>query len=297
MYGSFNSDFTTRDHNLYTTTIDATTSDLYSIEINSISNIRIDGFTIIGGRSNVGGIFTYGIHAENSSSIIIQNNDIFGGTTSVNNSNSIGIYIGNSTLDIINNTIYSGTTGGAGSSFGIYITDNSSTPTVNIRNNTINGGSGGLSSVGICQDGSIVTYIQNNIIFALGGTSTYGFFEADVNSDPTEFQNNNIFDCDTLYYNEGSDLITLLIDINGMAGTDSSSNIKEDLISPNPPYGEDFFVDVSASNWHLKDTTPSSVTKGGLNGIDEGWGFKIDKDGIERPESTKPWSMGAYEPL
>jgi hypothetical protein len=52
------------------------------------------------------------------------------------------------------------------------------------------------------------------------------------------------------------------------------------------------------NDWHLSAGSPASVTAGGLNGLDQNpaWTFTTDKDGVTRPASGNPWSIGAYEP-
>jgi hypothetical protein len=53
---------------------------------------------------------------------------------------------------------------------------------------------------------------------------------------------------------------------------------------------------VASDDWHLSASSPTAVTTGGLNGIDQGWSFTTDYDGVTRPASGNPWSMGAFEP-
>ena len=50
------------------------------------------------------------------------------------------------------------------------------------------------------------------------------------------------------------------------------------------------------NDWRFSAGSPASVTNGGLNGIDAGWTFTTDMDGIARPASGNAWSIGAYEP-
>ncbi len=52
------------------------------------------------------------------------------------------------------------------------------------------------------------------------------------------------------------------------------------------------------NDWHFSMASPASIASGGLNGIDEipSWTFTDDFDGVSRPGSGNPWSMGAYEP-
>ena len=53
---------------------------------------------------------------------------------------------------------------------------------------------------------------------------------------------------------------------------------------------------MSDNDWRLSGITPASVSAGGLKGIDAGFEFTKDLDGVTRPASLTPCSIGAYEP-
>ena len=60
--------------------------------------------------------------------------------------------------------------------------------------------------------------------------------------------------------------------------------------------GDTILSTMSDNDWRLSVTTPVSVSADGLNGIAAGFDFTKDLDGLTRPASLTPWSIGAYEP-
>lgn len=240
--------------------------------------------------------YSYGIYNLNSSPVI-QNNTIAAGTGSI----SYGVYSRTSSPIIQRNII----TGGSGATDSIAVVSLVSSSSI-IRNNVIRGGSGSNSSnavidanlsfstirnnsidggTGVSSHAIMIMEssptIQNNILYTSAGTNRYCLSEwNNINSDPAQFTNNNLFACPTALYHDEAiiEIITIsevnaLLDITG--GT--SGNISVDPLF------------VSADDLHLTVSSPASVTQGGLEFSTY---FTNDKDGLER---TIPWSIGAYE--
>jgi hypothetical protein len=97
---------------------------------------------------------------------------------------------------ISNNAITGGTGNG---NYGVW--NLSSSPPI-ISNSTINGGSAGVTVVGLFGTGASTPSVRNNIVFTTGGTTRYCIQEGDTTSDPSVLQNNNLFDCPTAVYRD-----------------------------------------------------------------------------------------------
>ena len=277
IYGGYSSsDWNTRDPNIYTITIqDTSTSGGGNQAIHAEGGITaitiIDGFTISGGGY---GIYTLG-------SATIRNNTIYGGG---GGSFSYGIYtLGSATIE--NNTINGGS--GGSFSYGIYTLGSAT-----IRNNTIYGGSGSSNTIIIYTSGS--TTIQNNIIFASG---TNGTCINEAFSDPLSVQNNDLFDCSQGIYRDDDGncpggVICNLAEMEALTDMTVSGNASDTptFVNKNGPDGN--INTMEDNDWRLQPSSPINVRQGGLDGSAEGWGFTTDKDGVTR---TAPWSMGAYE--
>lgn len=254
----------------------------------------IDGFKIIGG----GGTLSSCIFNKDGSKLTIANNTLASGSAEFNQ--VIYNYNGSSPT-IYGNTIVGSSASGVKGSFGIY---NYASAAPKIYNNTIKGGQGdatfgiysyhkcapkiynntidggsGTNCAGIWNQEESTPAIANNIISAPGSSAGFGIYEDNPPSDPTEVNNNDIFNCKTaLYLDEGSTAITDIAVLNALPETN-------DNISKDPSFGEGL---------HLQATSPEKVRTGGLDGAApaQNWGFTTDKDGNTR---TAPWSMGAYE--
>lgn len=251
-----------------------------------------------------------GVNNQSSSSIL-RNNTITGGS-SILSATSIttttGVSNTSSSPTLQNNTIYGGS--GGFNSYGVYNADSSSI----LQNNTISGGSGDHTSNGVYIFSSsslrLNLYIANNQIYTRTGIGSYCLTEdrpaVAYGTTPTTLRNNNLFGCVHLYYDyEGACIgngntdprdctlseMNALTDIPDYGGNISTDPLFADID------GADNNIDTMADNdWHFSATTPASVTTGGENGIDQGWSFTDDKDGVIRPASGNPWSIGAYEP-
>ncbi len=285
---------------------DASTNSSYAVRNVGDSVPSINGNDIDGGK----GINTYGIH-NSSASPEIYNNAIYGGEPST--TNSFGIYntgsspkIFNNDIDagngkqttygisnnsassplIYNNTIYGGDCGG-GRAYGIFNVNTGTNPV--IYNNTICSGTiadtttlnRGAFAIRD-QDQVVKPVIVNNILFAVDTNKTCGMSNFSTNTtipSPAQFNNNDIFNCVTLYsmeYGSTTVLYTDIADVNALAYADNN-------VSVDPA-----FTDQAGGDWHLTASTPASVYDGGE---DLSATFTDDMDGITRSW----WSMGAYE--
>lgn len=198
-------------------------------------------------------------------------------------SNALGIFnqSGSSPL-IANNTILSGV-GSRGFGVGLSLSSDAT-----IINNTIYAKSFGIDMFSSNPD------IRNNIIYSNGTC-----IEEENNlANPAMMRNNNLFGCSVLYHDNGTTNITdLSTNITTNEGIDTLANFHNDSVDP-------VFVDIDGADndlesfmdndWHLVDSSPTSVTVGGL---DLSAIITIDKDNVPRTDDGvgTGWSMGAYE--
>lgn len=269
----------------------------YGIFINA-SSPMIEHNNIQGG---IGGTNSHGIYSS-SATPTIQKNMIHGGGVGINTYGVLSIY-GNAVIR--NNMIH----GGSGSSSSRGVGNINCSPI--IQNNTIHGGVGN-SSVGIFSSGDNLSparpYIDNNIILArTTGTCIYG---AGLSSKPSSLRNNNVWSCVQVFAdysdlgscplnddNDGNGYTCALSEMNVLSGIPGGvgNNISVDPMFAGIDGADNSFNSMADNDWHLSAGSPASVTAGGLNGIDEGWTFTTDKDGVARPASGDPWSIGAYQ--
>lgn len=199
-----------------------------------------------------------------------------------------GIRIQDSNIKIYNNVIVGGP--GTNNWRGILCLGVASPE---IFNNTLEG----ITATNFCYGITINTatpLISNNIIHIGGAAVTQiGIREENAASDPIEFRNNDIFGCTTALYRDqdgGGDL-TVIGDLNNSALTTQGV--------PASSVGNVSIVLTFGPEQQITVTFPAAVINGGLNGIDEGWGFDWGfndlRQRINRPASTNPWSIGAYE--
>jgi hypothetical protein len=243
--------------------------------------------------------------SANATTALIETNTISivgGGSTAV----STGVSISNSTLNLVNNTISGG---GGNTSMGIQNFQSAA----NIRNNTINGGTAlYVHGIRIWNASSAPgPVIQNNIVFSGGTIESYCISELNAISDAAVLQNNDLFSCATALYLDFVDgtgcaandvCNTSIANVNlaanttqGAAGS-ASANVSVDPVFADIDGADNDINTMGDNDWHLSAGSPASVKAGGLNGIDQGWSFTTDKDGVTRPASGNPWSIGAYEP-
>lgn len=251
------------------------------------------------------GNFAIAIRNDNASAII-RANTISGGSGAGPGTWAI-LTTGSGSLVIDNNLIHGGN---GGVSFGI---ESSSSAT--IRNNTLSGGEG-TSSAAIKIDSpgfppAQAPVIDNNSIFTRSGANgfcLYETFDATVTSSPGTLRHNDFFNCNVLYFDQeggctgngdgDGDARTCSIDeINALADISGgvNNNIALDPLLIDIDGADDDINTLADNNWHLSLFTPTGILQGGLNGSDQGWAFTQDKDGMARPVSGNPWSIGAYE--
>lgn len=275
-------------------------SNTYAIYCSTGSQPIVTNNTILGGTSG-SSTFSYGIFS-NSTSPSISGNTITGGNASGAN---YGIYNNISASPSISNNIITGGNG-SGSNYGIH--NNSSSPS--IWNNTINGGaSGSVKAISIFSG---TPNIRNNILFTSGGTTRNCLDELNGSSDPSFFENNNLFDCPTaLYRDENATTVTnMSTSVSTGAGTNTLAFFGNVNINN---AGNQLFTDIDGSDnnmltmsdndWHLTTNAAICDVRGGGLTIS---GITTDKDGVTRtigtiagctPANTGAtnWSIGAYE--
>ena len=321
LYGGYYNDFLERDPTDHASLILDSTSntvDSYALQVMSgvTSTSLIDGF-IVQGSDSTTVANSRAIFIESLATPIIQNNTLHGGAGTTSAS---GIYVFQSIPNIHNNTIYGGGTvaGSTTNSYGINIRAVLGATQPVIRNNTIHGGYGDNNSIAIrIEDASPA--IDNNIIltrpdFGAADTGTIciqEIFPAGVSSTPTSLRNNALFNCETLYFDNesgcsGSQSCTSIDDVNGFldVSNGASANIVNDaLFADIDGIDDDIYTFFTIRNdffalendWHFSASSPVSVRTGGLNGVDQGWSFTTDKDGVIRPVTGSPWTIGAYD--
>lgn len=293
--------FSTGGGAIINNTINGGSSVADNLAIYSSDTVIIVGNTINGGS---GGARTFGIYNDGAQ-VNIYDNTITGGPGSVN---SFGIRnVALSTGLIYRNSIVGGT-GANGSNYGINSTEGSSMSFFNnmidggggnntygtregtntwntLQNNTISGGMGSGLAIGVYIVDTTSTTLENNIIFtesAAGNTRCIS--EATGNSDPARVDNNDLFDCNGLYLDNGIDYLDL-DGIHALMDTSASGNVAD------PANFCTGFI--CGGKWRFSGTTPDSVKTGGKNGTILGWGFSDSIDGRLRPAAVS-WSLGAH---
>jgi len=241
----------------------------------SASAIYLNGGSPIISRNRIttaNGVTTYGVYGISSTNAIIRNCEIVNG----NASSTYGIYLTNSSVaQVYNNVII----GGSGIASGYCIYSGSSSAFA-ARNNTMYLGTSPLL-FGIYLELGPNAVIENNIISS-GGTGI-GIYENGAGNDPVSLRNNNIYNCASLYFDNGI-TITLIADVNALANASGNISVDSNFIG-----GNDF---------HLQATSDVQVRTGGIDGASpiEDWGYAYDKDNVDRTgNGVTGWSLGAYE--
>jgi hypothetical protein len=255
-------------------------------------------------RRNTVQASSIGISADTTTALIERNTISIVGAGPT--ASSTGVSISNSTLNLVNNTISGG---GGNTSMGIQNFQSAA----NIRNNTINGGTAlYVHGIRIWNASSAPgPVIQNNIVFSGGTIESHCISELNADSDASVLQSNDLFGCATALYMDFVDgtgcatndlCITNIADVNVAANTtqgaagSAAGNVSLDPQFADIDGADNDITTMDDNNWHFSAGSPASVTAGGLNGIDQGWSFTTDKDGVTRPASGTPWAIGAYEP-
>jgi hypothetical protein len=249
-----------------------TATEMMGIQISFAGSAsQIKGNKIVSGEGTHEFFYSRGIQAQAdpliTDAIIIEANTII---CTDSGEGCLGVWLmSEGSSSIRNNTIVL-------EGFGLGITGGSNSI---ISNNTIVGGalSGDqtMSTRGIDVSLSKLSpSIQNNIIELEQGICVA---ETDTTTDPVVFKNNNLTGCSVLYLDDNTLEITNIDDVNALFETDSSGNVSVEPVLD------------SAQDYQLTDSSPTSVTQGGLDLSSD---FDTDKAGNLR---TVPWSIGAYE--
>lgn len=254
----------------------------------AFANNRIDG--------GKGAILSIGIDAVNAAPLIYSNVINGGaGPITVASNFTYGIYVSGASPRIINNLVNGGDN--TSTSYAYYLSNGKGV----LRNNILYGGNGTTSStaVSLVAGSSFTTNpnIDNNILFTRTGSGSTCVYESTSGgiATPASLHNNDLFDCSVLYEGGcGGASCTTITQVNTLAV--ASNNISIDPLFTSLTGPDTLISTMGDNNWHFSASSPTSVTAGGLNGIDQGWSFTTDKDGVSRPASGKPWSIGAYEP-
>ena len=260
------------------------------------------------------GSFAYGIF-NNNSSPVITGNTIVGGIALTTGTAYYSIYNQNGSSPIIRNNVLSA--GNATSSTGIYTNHSGSAPT--IENNTIGGKMNSVNTGVIRMIGGAAPAIRNNIIFAYDATSGC-VEEFDGSSNPTVFQNNNMFGCTSNVYRNGGATNLNSVCTDGKPGsgacatgtnvatTTTSGNLSIDNSGPlfTSLNGTDGNIHTMSDNdWHLTTNAINCNVRGG--GLDLSTSFTLDRDLVTRTTGdpsggctatntgANGWSLGAYE--
>ncbi len=190
LYGGYNTEFTERDIEIYTSTITNNSTvfvgDRYSantaIEMGNgvTANTIVDGFTV-NATAAPGLWFTSVILVRDGGSPTIQNNILNAGTGNY----PYGILSArNASPTIYKNKVYGGIA--SSNSYGVYSFDNSN-PT--ISHNKISGGTGVNWSIAVYTDTASTALIHNNVLSAGDASYTSGIV---ISSSSPVIQNNTI---------------------------------------------------------------------------------------------------------
>ncbi|MEK6698072.1 MAG: Ig-like domain-containing protein [Nitrospirota bacterium] len=214
--------------------------------------------TISGG---VAGQSAYAVQINSVISSLVEGNTIVSGKGGIN---SVGIWVANTSSAQIRNNTIAIVTGATGSQYAVRI---QSGP-ITIRNNTIQGE--------IRTETANNPIIENNILFTPtdGGFCITDFYAV------ASLRNNDFVNC--YYYLNGSGTLTTISAIE--AALKAKGSAASGNVSASPA-----FANQAGGDWHLTASSPTSVSRGGL---DLSAQFTTDKDGASR---TAPWSIGAYE--
>ncbi len=287
--------------------------------INSTTIIRNNDL-ITSSTTGTAGKYAFGVRMESQSHATLENNVISGFTANSvrcvmvsslsrpsivsnyidagNNPTTVGILVNNEDggavffTEIYNNVINAGI---GTTTTGIFIF--SINTRVNICNNTINGGGVGndaiainLRRAGVSGVDTRVNIANNNIFTDLTSATSFGIHEDDANSFPNIVSNNNIFNCDTLYFDyidgTADQYITNILVLNAFV-PDGVTPAKDNI-------NENIYPDLNGAD-HYRFTGDISIVDfdtSGIDGVVAGWAFSTDRNSNPR---TVNWSIGAYE--
>lgn len=250
------------------------------------------------------GALSYGVY-EIAQTGTYDRNWIHGGSGSTS---AIAMFFNDSDASVRNNLIYGGDS--SDESYGVYLTNPGNAI---LRNNTIDGGKGGVGGGVTNRSAAILIHaadkpkFENNILFTTGGTNRYGIYvDALIVGSVLTIHNNVFFEapssvmydayshCTGNHDGDGNTKTCDVTDLNGVYT--SSANIAATPVFTSLT-GTDGNASTYADNdWSLSSSTSAGIKTGGLDGSANGWGFTVDYSGTTRTASAGTgWSMGAYE--
>lgn len=267
----------------------------------SSSTATLTGNEIDGGNA---ANFSTGVESL-SSTTTLSTNTINGGNSG---SDSYGIQTYDDSTALITNNIISGGTSNATKSIrsgdGAAVTSNSTT----VRNNILLAGQGANDADGV-ENLVGVFILENNILYGNNVIGSPAIDEGFAGGVFTSINNNDIYGFDRVYYDLDGNCISNLDGDNNaftcnlaeMETLGTIPNGASNNVEANPLFADIDGLDndintLFDNDLHFSAGSPASVTAGGLNGLDQMpvWSFSSDKDGMPRPASGNPWSMGAY---
>ncbi|MDH5446993.1 MAG: right-handed parallel beta-helix repeat-containing protein [Gammaproteobacteria bacterium] len=196
---------------------------------------------------------------------------------------------------VINNLISTNVTSSNSAGMQLWVSSNSI-----VRNNTFYSNGSSTYGIYISGGGTGNALIQNNLIYTGAGANSYCIYEHDTAGSPAAVQNNGLFGCSIKYRDNGSGcgggMDCDLAQLNTLGDMTVDNNVDDDPLLVDLDGADNDINTLSDNNWHYSVLSPTSLTAGGLNGIDESWDFTDDFEGISRPASGSPWAIGAYEP-
>lgn len=212
---------------------------------------------------------TRGVLILSGAEMTLERNTIVGGT-STGNSHGVSITsVGSPTVIVRNNFIDGGT---GTNTAGVYLA--STFNSVQLYNNTVYAGTAATRSTGILLQPDGSADIRNNIVQGSGSGDDVCVREEAASASPTAFIANDLFNCATLYVNDGATPFFTASTIDG-AGLGSGT------VDMNPQF-------TSSSNRTLTSSTPCSLSQGGSDSA----GVRED---YAQESRTSPVSIGADE--
>jgi hypothetical protein len=156
-----------------------------------------------------------------------------------------------------------------------------------LRSGTQNGPNGHAYTAFIRSSGSASIYFDNNLVFSRNGAVTTNRC-LNVNSFAS-LRNNNLFDCASALYHDGSSAVNDITVINALAN--ASDNLSFDMVDGSNSY----FVN-ETSDWNLQAGGSGAFTTVKTGGLNLGSTYSSDVQANSRTASSATgWSMGAYE--
>ncbi len=212
---------------------------------------------------------TRGVLILSGAEMTLERNTISGGTATTTAHGLSITSIASPGVLAVNNFIDGGS---ANNTAGVYLA--STFNTVQLYNNTVHAGTAATRSTGLLLQADGGADIRNNIVQGHGSGDDVCVREADASSSPSAFTANNLFNCGTLYFNDGfTSYFT--------AGTIDGAGLGSGTVGVDPQF-------TATDDRTLTSNTPCSVSQGGSDSA----GVRVDFSGETR---TSPVSIGADE--